>query len=68
MIKSMETTSNTGPKTEAQSSRRVISFGDGLFRYERPGGTSSWVCRVADNHQRFVAPSAARHGSGQKST
>ncbi len=51
MIRSMETTSNTGPEGKAQSSRRV-SFGDGLFRYERPGGTSSWVCRVQHKGHR----------------
>ncbi|WAC23428.1 Arm DNA-binding domain-containing protein [Blastomonas sp. SL216] len=45
MISSMGTTSNTGPKAQGQPSRRV-SFGDGLFRCDRPGGTSSWVCRV----------------------
>ncbi|WP_082750980.1 helix-turn-helix domain-containing protein [Blastomonas sp. CCH1-A6] len=47
----METTSNTGSEGKAQSSRRV-SFGDGLFRYERPGGTSSWVCRVQHKGNR----------------
>ena len=45
MITPMEKTSNSDPKTKAQTTRR-ISFGDGLFRYERPGGSSSWVCRV----------------------
>jgi integrase len=45
MITSMETTSNSDPKAKAPTARRV-SFGDGLFRYDRPGGSSSWVCRT----------------------
>ena len=51
MITSMEKTSNSDPKTKAQTTRRV-SFGDGLFRYERAGGSSSWVCRVQKQGHR----------------
>lgn len=51
MTSSMETTSNTGPTTKAQSSRRA-GFGDGLSHYERPGGTSSWVRRVQHKGNR----------------
>ncbi|MFC3308071.1 tyrosine-type recombinase/integrase [Blastomonas aquatica] len=51
MITSMKTTSNTDPKTKTSTTRRV-SFGDGLFRYERPGGSSSWVCRVQKQGHR----------------
>ena len=51
MITSMKTTSKTGSATRSQTTRRV-GFGDGLYRYERPGGSSSWVCRVQHKGDR----------------
>ena len=44
MIQGMKRTSNGLAKPKDK--QRRVSLGDGLVRLDRPGGTSSWVCRV----------------------
>ena len=44
MISGMKSTSNG--LAEPKGKTRRVSYGDGLVRMDRPGGTSSWVCRV----------------------
>ena len=50
MIKGMKSTSNGLSKPKEK--QRRVSLGDGLMRLERPGGTSSWVCRVQSDGVR----------------
>lgn len=50
MITPMETPQNRVEKTQNKSCR--INYGDGLYRYDRPGGSSSWVCRVQKHGDR----------------
>ncbi|MGH6697198.1 Arm DNA-binding domain-containing protein [Sphingopyxis sp.] len=42
------------PEGAAKPNRksRRVSYGDGLVRLDRPGGTSSWVCRVQKHGNR----------------
>lgn len=44
MILGMKNASNGDAKPKGKSHR--VSYGDGLVRMDRPGGTSSWICRV----------------------
>lgn len=50
MFNAMNSSSRRASKPENKPRR--ISYGDGLFRYERPGGSSSWVCRVQKHGNR----------------
>lgn len=44
MIAGMKGISNGLAKPNGKTRR--VSYGDGLVRMDRPGGTSSWVCRL----------------------
>lgn len=44
MISGMNSFSNG--LSQPKGKTRRVSYGDGLVRMDRPGGTSSWVCRV----------------------
>lgn len=44
MITPMEKPQDRVEKTRNKSRR--INYGDGLYRYERPGGSSSWIGRI----------------------
>ena len=50
MIRGMKSTSNG--LSQPKERQRRVSLGDGLMRLERPGGTSSWVCRVQSDGVR----------------
>src|SRR3990167_5432468 len=50
MITTMKNAQNEAAKSKGKSSR--VSYGDGLVRLDRPGGTSSWVCRVQNHGNR----------------
>lgn len=50
MITTMKNAQNGAAKSKGKSSR--VSYGDGLVRLDRPGGTSSWVCRVQKHGNR----------------
>lgn len=52
MILGMKNATNGLARAKGKSQR--IGYGDGLIRLDRPGGASSWVCRVQKHGNRRV--------------